>query len=330
MNNFLQTYTDTRGNLTNEQFLNQTLIVLQLAQGADSQPDYLQKASQDIIVFHDQIKSADKNRTLVLQRSLISAFQAVDFSWNCFEKKVSTMTYVQNHCEAGSNSIRYLFDTAVEFYNAHSASCVSSTGHRYTTFVATEEYVKGRMRQNNLYEDCILNNEDIRYLVCSQYAQGYENEELQKNNNLDEGQVTEIISKCPPAEVSPRIKDLICSQKVLNSLAKTKETFSRYNQQQVESAYNECPPPELPQALKDLICYRKNSGYSEDQVVNEYSQYDTGAIGTHYSSCPIVIPSSTKQSICDLKLYNQPLEKIQKIFSVYPPGIVADAYNECP
>ena len=41
MNNFLQTYADTRG-----QFLNQTWIVLQLAQGADSQPDYLQSITR--------------------------------------------------------------------------------------------------------------------------------------------------------------------------------------------------------------------------------------------------------------------------------------------
>ena len=315
--------------MTDETFLSYTLIAKKLAQGADMQTSQLQRAAAEIQTFHDGVKAADKQTLINLQKDLVDSLSAVEYTWGCFDKKVQVISYVTGHCRTGTNSLKLLFDTAVQFHNAEASSCTTATGRRYITFQATDAYVKDRMRDEKLAEDCVLNNRDKRYLVCSSWAKKIDNSKIAASNQLTEQQVAIITRTCPLASVSPRMKRIICSEKLVNSLEKTKTKYSRYNQEQIIETYNACPKPNLPPALKDIICSRKNNGLIEDRVVAEYDQYDAADIRNRYQTCNTTVSTIDRGIICKLKAFSMSLTLIKQDFAKYPGSAIDAVYNSC-
>lgn len=315
--------------MTDETFLSYTLIAKKLAQGADMQTSQLKRAAAEIQAFHDGVKAANKQTLINLQKDLVDSLSAVEYTWGCFDKKVQVISYVTDHCRTGTNSLKLLFDTAVQFHNAEASSCTTATGQKYITFQATDTYVKERMRDEKLAEDCVLNNRDKRYLVCNSWAKKIDNSEIAANNQLTEQQVAIITQTCPLASVSPRMKKIICTEKLVNSLEKTKTKYSRYNQEQITETYNACPKPNLAPALKDIICSRKNNGLGEDHIVAEYDQYDASDIRNQYQTCTVTVSTVDREIICKSKAFSISLTMIKQNLAKYPGSAIEAVYNSC-
>jgi len=329
--NLTQSYGYAKGNVSSDVFLNHTMLLKKLAQGADVQPDDLKAASVNIQKFHDSIRGANKDATINLQKSLITAMKSIEYTWDCFDKKISTVTYVYDHCKRGTNTLNWLFTNAAKSFLAFSNKCTNSLGHTYVTFAETDTYVSGRMDAEGYLKDCILNNVDVRLLVCSQYAQDYPNAEIASMNELTLIQANYIISKCPPASVTPMVATLICAENFKHNLAATKTRYHKYNQDEVTTTYNNCPPPVLPDLMKKEICFYKNSGYKEAETISKYSQYNSALVQSQYRACKKEMSPDTKEAICTAKKFAIPLADIQEGYKeLYTAAEVEAAYNACP
>jgi len=269
--------------------------------------------------------------TVSLQTSFISSLRNIEFTWDCFDKKISTVTYVYEYCKKGLQSIEWLFKNATVTYSTFEGKCTTSVGHTYTTLAVTKKYVEDRMKIEGYFQECILNNKNMMKVVCSNYAKNVTDETTAEERGLEVSQVKFMITHCPKEDVSPRVKKLICGLVADSNLKETKEKYKKYNQTQIEAVYKSCPPPTAEDLSKTNICFYKRSGYTMQQAITKYNQFASNLVTTQFNECINEISASRKVLICATKKMGNSVSRLLAYFGKdYPQAMIEAAYQACP
>lgn len=291
------------------------------------------EASQNMTIFMEQIKGVtDYDQINALQKRLDKAFSSVTYTIDCLKKKIQTLTYTQKQCSRGGGTMEKIFEFALKLFDPNTYSCTSETGHEYTSFAATETYIGERMKILNLESDCILNNGDIKTLVCSYYYQEYDNVAIGEKTGLTDSQVAYLIGKCPPGAVTPALERKLCFMKPFMNFETVKSLYSRYDQEELENVYNACVLPDvMPDPTKALICTKKKSGRSLALIRTDFNMYPTERVDQVYNECfEPEIPADIKENICELRnKHGIALSVVVHAYKLYPETKVEAVYQAC-
>lgn len=202
-----------------------------------------QKASNDVKEFESKIKKANRQQTVELQAKLLAALQKYTFTWSCLETQVRIVTYTRDSCAKGRGDMRTLYDQAVRNFKRVD-DCTLTTGEKYTTFEKTEIFVRQQMKDMNVKEDCLLNNDIVIQLTCKLHAKRFDTAYIVGKTGLTAQQVTTVMAACPPEELPPTMKGFICQLKGYGqTLAFVLDFYKKFDQKQVAATYNACPAP---------------------------------------------------------------------------------------
>ena len=309
------------------------LKVRELARNAYSQTTDMKAAAVEIKSYVTNIKSANRDETETYLKMLIAAFAKVTYKLTCLVKKMNTLNYVSSQCEAGTNTVEYLFTEAQKQMVHDSKACVDN-GYMVKSQVVT--YVADTMKANGKEVDCILNSATKKKLVCGSYVRDISDIDNAKANGVTLPQAQWFIKRCPPATVTSQTTNSICANKNLDkTLPQVLVIYSKYNPTQVETAYNGCPKPPLTSAAKTLLCTRKDSGYTLPQIIKmkEFQKFDSAEITKEFNKCPKAqMKPDEIIMICKFKMYGFPLSN-DMFFGDYKKkygvAAVTTEYNNC-
>jgi hypothetical protein len=139
-----------------------------LALGA---PNADQKSAAVIQDFLARAPSAGYDEFLRLQGRLIEALKSTKFVYTCLARKLNAITTVTDGCKKGFQTLTELYKNAVMNHQLNAADCVAN-GIPYTNADVIFKIVKKTAGHQRWYTNCLLNNENLLYRVCSEWRKG--------------------------------------------------------------------------------------------------------------------------------------------------------------
>ena len=278
----LQHYSEMKGNLTSDDFLNFTAEVVELGENAKNQSDDLVSATNDVQTYINQIKAATDEQTDQLNKLLISAFAKINFKLECVRSKLSIISTLALNCARGTNDFDALFADAK---NAEKKEVVEScTENNFMTKQEIRDITEENMLLQKKQVICIRNSQGKQDFVCSQWYLDVENSTIASQvGGATLADVEYFISICPPGDVRDIQKSAICSQKQnFASPANVIKMFWKFNAAQVQNAYDTCP---LTQVQKDDICTRKQNLFTVEEIQEIYMYYPAVNVSAVFDSC---------------------------------------------
>ena len=121
--------------------------------------------------FMDRAPSAGYNEFLRLQGELIVALKSTRYVYTCLARKQNAITTVTGGCRKGFQTLSELYKTAVTNHHLNTADCVAR-GIPYTNAAVVFEIVRKMAKHQRWYSNCLLNNNDLLYRVCSERRKG--------------------------------------------------------------------------------------------------------------------------------------------------------------
>ena len=129
------------------------------------------KAAKVIQNFIDKAPYASYDHFMMLQNQLIESLKSVKYVYTCLARKQNAISTIVDECRKGLQSFKQLYNLAVTKYHLNAADCVVK-GVPYTNEAQISQILKGMASHQKWFTDCLLNNNDLLYRVCSEKFKG--------------------------------------------------------------------------------------------------------------------------------------------------------------
>lgn len=124
------------------------------------------------------------------------------------------MAIIINRCRSGRDSLNVLHQEAELAYSLNTKSCIDKNIIYHTSLQKLEMMVCPIAKEKGWYCNCLLNDEHLLYIVCSEKEKGYAKPAdivAQVNRStLTETMVSNFLTRCPPPEITPRKRSQTC------------------------------------------------------------------------------------------------------------------------
>ncbi len=166
--------------MTNETTLDWLDGIRNLTLGASNANATVANVIQD---FMDKIPTASYDQFLALQVELITALKAVDYEYGCLASKQKAVSTVLMDCRVGRLPFLELYAYAASKHNLNIPGCIAKGIIPYTTPEQFFTILNETATHQGWYNNCLLNNNDLLYRVCSEKIKGRSIERLGLNIN---------------------------------------------------------------------------------------------------------------------------------------------------
>ena len=129
------------------------------------------KAAKVIQNFIDNTPRASYDDFMMLQNQLIESLKSVKYVYTCLARKQNAISTIVDECRQGLQSFKQLYNLAVSKYHLNAADCVVK-GVPYTNEAQVSRILNGMATHKNWFTNCLLNNNDLLYRVCSEKIKG--------------------------------------------------------------------------------------------------------------------------------------------------------------
>ena len=255
--------------------------IKKLANGAASTSPNLRQASADIATFMRDVHNADKPRTIQLQAILESGLSKVEFTLECYLKKLLMAEYCVSHCEKGQHQLITLYNRAITLFNPNRGACRSKSGLAYTTFKSVQDVVK-KAAKGKFNVECVLNSRYFKERVCREKHNGLTADQIVAAvKPLTKSQVVFLSKDCPELPLTPKEKAQVCLLKNGHSFTDEQVANSLGLKLNKVKAVN-CPKPEpvLTAKQKVQVCHLRKYKVPDDKVA-ELLEVDLALVKKH-------------------------------------------------
>ena len=121
--------------------------------------------------FIARTPSASYDGYMGLQKELIVALKSIKYHYTCLARKQNAISTLVDECRQGLKSFQHLYKNAVTKHHLNTADCVVK-GVPYTNAARVLEILKKLANHQGWYDNCLLNNKDLLYRVCSERIKG--------------------------------------------------------------------------------------------------------------------------------------------------------------
>ena len=247
---------------------------------------------------------ASPTRTLSLQKDLIAALITIEFQFRCIADKQHALSIVINDCMSGRNTLNALHSEAESTYDLNTKSCIDKKIIPYTSQAELQNIVSDVAQQKGWYGNCLLNDKDLLYRVCSERAKGYTRPAdivAQVNKtDLRQDMVSNFLTRCPAPEITPKNTEDTCRYYCLYQTSQQIAKLVGLLERQVKTIIPSCGICTVTVKEKTQICYLhfckgKNASKIEPMVELPLPTV-TNVISGCVQKC--VLEDSEKEQIC--------------------------------
>lgn len=252
----LQTWKPARDLLTNETILD----LLEGIKNLTIEANFTDTSPVDAIeVFLANINTATTSGILPLQEKLIIALDTIEQSFRCIANKQHAISIIINDCKSGRDTLKVLHNEADSIYDLNTKTCVEKMIVPHTSLEQLEKIIAATASEKGWHGNCLLNNENLLYRVCSEKQKGYVNpSKIVANVNktgLSEDMVSHFLTRCPPFKITPKSKADTCYYYCLYKTTQQIATYAGLNENQVLQIIPTCGICSVKESERTEICY---------------------------------------------------------------------------
>jgi hypothetical protein len=122
--------------------------------------------------FVDNIATASYDDFFKLQNELILALKNVDYEYECLANKQNAISTVLMDCRIGRKPFPELYQYATNKHKLNVPGCISKGVFPYTSEGQFFKILNATAHHQGWYTNCLLNNNDLLYRVCSEKIKG--------------------------------------------------------------------------------------------------------------------------------------------------------------
>ena len=268
---------------------------------ADTRP------ADTITSFLANIASAisSPTRILSLQKDLIEALITIELRFRCIANKQHALSVVTNDCKSGRNTLNVLHGEAELTYDLNTKKCVDKGIVPYTSQAELQKIISDVAKQKGWYGNCLLNDKDLLYRVCSERTKGYSKpaDLVARVNNPDltEDMVSNFLTRCPLPQITPKNTEDTCKYYCLYQTTQQIAKLVGLPESQVETIIRSCAICSVKESEKTQICYshfcKGVNAYKLEPMVELPLPTVKNVITNCVQKC--VLQDSEKQQICE-------------------------------
>ena len=286
--------------------------------------------------FMDKIGRSSYDKFFELQKQLIVALRSVEYEYECLANKQNAITTVIIDCRTGRQPFPELYRYAAYKHKLNVQGCIAKGIFPYTTPGQFFKILNATAQHQGWYTNCLLNNNDLLYRVCTEKIKGYNTpaaivKQLNRTG-LTEDMVPNFLGRCPPPQITPKsIVDtchLYCLYQPVSKIAKTVVLLER----QVIKIQKTCPicsvkKTKLTKICKLHYCQGQNATTIEKEVELPLPTVES-VIAKNCSGCQIDNPA-LKKTICENhKCRGRSATKLAKNYAI-SEAAVNGVLSEC-
>ena len=155
--------------MTNETTLDWLDGIRNLTIGANN-PD--KKVAAVIQDFIDNIGPSSYDKFFKLQKELITALKSVEYEYVCLANKQNAITTVIMDCIIGRLPFPELYRYATNKHKLNVPGCIAKGIFPYTSQVQFFKILNATAHHQGWYTNCLLNNNNLLYRVCTEKIKG--------------------------------------------------------------------------------------------------------------------------------------------------------------
>ncbi|XP_028397877.1 uncharacterized protein LOC114521592 [Dendronephthya gigantea] len=251
-----QTWKPARDLLTNETILD----MLEGIKNLTTEANFTDTSPVNAIeAFLANINTATTSGILYLQEKLIIALDTIEKWFRCIADKQHAIAVVINDCKSGRDTLKVLYDEAGSMYDLNTQTCVDMKIVLHTTLEDLGKIITATALEKGWHGNCLLNNEDLLYRVCSEKEKGFVNpSQIVANVNrtdLSEDMVSNFLTRCPPPKITPKNQASTCLFYCFYKTTQQIATFVGLNENQVLEIIPSCGICSVKESEKTQICY---------------------------------------------------------------------------
>ena len=243
-------------------------------------------------------------RTRLLQRGLIVALIAIEFRFRCIANKQHAISIVINDCMSGRNTLNALHSEAELTYDLNTKSCVAKKIIPYTSQAELQNIVSDVAQQKGWYGNCLLNDKNLLYRVCSERAKGYIRpvdivSQLNKPD-LTQDMVSNFLTRCPAPEITPKNTKDTCRYYCLYQTSQQIAKLVGLLERQVKTIIPSCGICTVTVKEKTKICYLHFCKGTNAGKIEPLVELPLPTVNNVISGCAqkCVLEDSEKEQIC--------------------------------
>ena len=164
----LQAWPRVQNMMTNQTIVGWLSKIRDLTLGARRVDHSAAAVIQDFI---RRAPTANYDNFIALQEKLIPALKSVKYLYACFSKKQNAISTLINECRKGVDTFKQLYKNAATKFQLNTAGCVARR-IPYTNAAQVFEILKEFAGGKPWSDNCLLNNGDLLYRVCSERRKG--------------------------------------------------------------------------------------------------------------------------------------------------------------
>ncbi len=249
--------------------------------------------------------SSSPTGILSLQKNLIAALDTIEFRFKCIANKQHAITVVINDCRSGRNSLSVLHSEADLTYDLNTQSCVDKKVVPYTSLQQLHNIISDVAREKGWYDNCLLNNKDLLYRVCSEMAKGYVTPaDIVAQANiavLTQDMVSNFLTRCSPPDITPKTKELTCKYYCLHQPIQKITEFVKLLESQVKTIIASCGICSIEESKKEQICFLHFCNGVSAAKIEPIVAVPLPTVNDVINNCvqKCVLKDSEKQAVCE-------------------------------
>lgn len=194
---------------------------------------------------------------LSLQNDLLKALDKIELQFKCTANKLHAIATVTNDCKSGRDALKVLHGEADSTYDLNTAECIEIIP--YTSVEELQTIISAVATEKGWYDNCLLNNEDLLYRVCSEKAKGYVKAAdivAQVNNTkLAEDMIPNFLTRCSAPKITPKSKEDTCKLYCLYQPTETIVKQTGLLESQVKAITPSCEICSVTASEKTEMCH---------------------------------------------------------------------------
>ena len=243
-------------------------------------------------------------RILSLQKDLLKALDKIELRFRCTANKLHAITTVINDCKAGRDTLKVLHGEADSTYDLNTPECIGEI-MQYTSVEELQTIITAVATEKGWYDNCLLNNEDLLYRVCSEKTKGYVKSGdivAQVNNSkLTEDLVPNFLTRCSALKITPKSREDTCNLYCLYQPIQKIVKHTGLLESQVNEILRSCEICHVTESEKTEICHSYFCKGVSTANVEQTMKLPLPTVYHVINNCvqKCVLKESEKQEVCE-------------------------------